>query len=35
MKNYNGGLNYGRNQAKDFFPIMQDFAEGKVFSIKE
>lgn len=29
MKNCNGGLSYGQNQAKEFYPILQAFAEGK------
>lgn len=34
MKNYNGGLIMDRNQAKEFYPILQVFAEGKVIECR-
>lgn len=34
MKNYNGGLIMGRNQAKEFYPILQAFAEGKAIECR-
>ena len=34
MKNYNGGLIMDRNQAKEFYPILQAFAEGKVIECR-
>lgn len=34
MKNYNGGLIMYRNQAKEFYPILQVFAEGKVIECR-
>ena len=34
MKNYNGGFIMDRNQAKEFYPILQVFAEGKVIECR-
>ena len=34
MKNYNGGLIMDRNQAKEFYPILQAFAEGKTIECR-
>ena len=34
MKNYNGGLIMDRNQAKEFYPILQAFAEGKAIECR-
>lgn len=34
MKNYNGGLIMDRNQAKEFYPILQAFAEGKIIETR-
>lgn len=34
MKNYNGGLIMDRKQAKEFYPILQVFAEGKVIECR-
>lgn len=34
MKNYNGGLIMDRNQAKEFYPILQVFAEGKAIECR-
>ena len=34
MKNYNGGLIMDRNQAKEFYPFLQAFAEGRVIECR-
>ena len=34
MKNYNGGLIMDRNQVKEFYPILQAFAEGKAIECR-
>ena len=34
MKNYNGGLIMDRNQAKEFYPFLQAFAEGKAIECR-
>lgn len=34
MKNYNGGLIMDRNQAKEFYPFLQAFAEGKIIETR-
>ena len=34
MKNYNGGLIMDRNQAKEFYPFLQAFADGKAIECR-
>lgn len=34
MNNYNGGLIMDRNQAKEFYPFLQAFAEGRVIECR-